>query len=258
MSMLKAFAGAGVVAAMLLVSVPASAQQPAPAQPPQEDAWGRVIQRGANQEGIKSAEQQAADQAKESEEEARRSAVHVSVWAALGYMYIEKLGSKPSFSDIRGPEISVGGGVGFGLSRLWAFQARGGLSFVPASAKIFTGSGLGNDRQSATLLIPIAEAAFRVHLGADSPVFLGFGPRVGAIFISGTAKELASNGTGTSTAVNVDESKTAGLVQAIVELGGLVGTNRNIELLAKPAVGFQLKDGPKPAIGLSAGAAYVF
>ncbi|MBK6462726.1 MAG: hypothetical protein IPF92_17235 [Myxococcales bacterium] len=130
-------------------------------EPAPSDAWGRAIRRGAKQEGIKTEEQRAEDEAEEAKLMEERLKLRWSAHGGIGLF----ASNGAQFPPGR-PELTLGAGLRKGISRLWDFQARASLSIVPATS---------------TLLIPNADATFRAHFGEASPWFFGTGARLGGV-----------------------------------------------------------------------------
>ena len=240
---------------------PTPATPPAPASQDTSDPWTVRIHQSLREEGGKTHAQLEQD-AQDSDRLTRaRARVRPFAFGGIGFGYVKHVYGEIDLEEPHGVVFSAGGGVRVGISALWQFQARGAVDFTSSSTACFAGGSGGYtfSCDSVTLLTPSVDATFRVHFTQASPIFFGFGPRVGAIlaFASGSTHPFAGGSTPTST-TTTSTAETSGLLGIVTELGANIGQDESIEVAVRPFLGVQTAETLAVAAsgGVSAGFAF--
>jgi hypothetical protein len=146
-----------------------------------DDAWTQTIKKGAAQEHV---ERYGETEEEREANERRYLRTIFFVDADLGYLGLH---------DYGGPGIAIGGGLRHGLGDIWTFRARISIGFSSGSVSFgetstynpSTGQYTYTDSNpSIRIFLPSIEATFRARFSPTSPLFFGFGPRVGAVLPS--------------------------------------------------------------------------
>ena len=150
--------------------------------------------------------------------------------------------------DVNGWGPSLGGAAELSLSPSWAIAARARVGYFGASgARPLYGFGGATPDGSLTCIAPALEATARWR---PAFLFFGLGPRVGAVFVSGTA------GTGASRA---DMTARGYLLQGVLEMGATFGEARHVSVALRGGFGaeFPLHTGSDAGFA-EMGAGYAF